>query len=127
MKKLLYFGCGNNQKGHYLMDGDDSHVNEDRISDSYGINRNLLRSIDGRFAPAGPEAQGLYQLSLIATTRAGLIKIIGWWDRSVDDRGQSNSALIGIGYADAEEMIDDAYLQFPKTMGRQPRPKRILL
>jgi hypothetical protein len=127
MKKLLYFGCGNREKGHYLFENDDSHASDDRIANAYGINKNLIRCLDGTFAPAGPEVQGLYQLSLIATTKVGLMKIIGWWDRSVDNRGQSNSALIGIGYIDAEEMIDDAYLQFPKTMGRQPRPKRILL
>jgi len=122
MKRLLYFGCGNREKGHYLFSGDDCHESDDRVANAYGINKNLLRSIDGRFAPAGPEVTGIYQLHLIATTKVGLIKILGWWDRSVDDRGQSNSNLIGIGYSDADEMIDDAYLLFPKTMSRQARP-----
>lgn len=126
MKKLFFFGCGNNQKGHYLFEGDDRSIgNIDQVSDRYGINNGILRgSIDSRFAPAGNEEQGIYLLSFLGTTKVGFIKIVAWWDRTGDSRPQSNSALIGIGYADAEEMIDDAILLFPKTMARQPRPKK---
>lgn len=124
MKKLLYFGCGNNQKGHYIFEGDDQHARERVIAAQYGINESILTgSIDSRFAPAGDQVQSIYLMHLIATTKVGFVKIVAWWDRSVDSRPGSNSALIGIGYVDAEQMIDDAYLLFPKTMGRQPRPK----
>jgi hypothetical protein len=124
MKKLFFFGCGNNQKGHYLFESDDRmNGHTDQISDRYGINRRILGGvIDSSFAPAGTDEQSKYQLSYICTTKADFIKIVSWWDRTGDSRPGSNSSLIGIGYSSAEEMIDDAYVYFPMTMGRMPRP-----
>lgn len=127
MKKLYFFGCGNNQKGHYLFESDDrSTGHTDPISDRYGINRRILGGmIDSSFAPANNEEQFKYQLSYVGTTKVDFIKIVSWWDRTGDSRPGSNSSLIGIGYASAEDMVDDAYAIFPKTMGRMTRPVNI--
>lgn len=111
MKKLLFFGCeGPSSPGHFL-----SESMYD-VSKRYGIGSNILDRIDSTFCPP-PWKPGY--LAWICP----LCKIVAWWDTTGDSRPGSNSVLIGIGYIDFEEMIDDAYLQFPKIMSRQTRPK----
>ncbi len=118
MKHLLYFGCIK-RTGHFL------HVNENETCRDYWLKQNLPTAcprlemmMDGAFAPWGiREEQGIYRESIVPPLR-----IVAWWDRSVDCRGASNSALIGFGYASAAEMLDDAVKLFPSVMQRQRRP-----
>ena len=80
------------------------------------MNRNLLRGIDGTFPPGGiKEEQGVYQECIVPPVR-----ILAWWDRSIDNRPQSNSALIGYDYSSASEMLEDAAKMFPSVIKRQP-------
>lgn len=116
-RQLYYFGCLGN-KGHFLWDRERSANVEGVLKTMPGINPNVLRRIDGTFAPGNPyEPTGLYMESIVPPVR-----IVAWWDRSVDSRPGSNSALIGYGYDAAEEMLTDAEVLFPSVMGRQPRP-----
>jgi hypothetical protein len=118
MKKLLYFGCMS-RTGHFLYDQDNGHSVSGREhllmpETNYGI----LKCIDANFTPKKLKS-GIYKESIIPP-----IRIVGWWDYSVDDRSGSNSNLIGVGYHSAEQMIDDAYKIFPTVMNRQPRPQK---
>jgi hypothetical protein len=119
MKHLFFFGCGNLQKGHYLFNEDDRHIrNEERMCKELGINVALLtRSIDSQFCPVlANQNQGIYKVSIVPP-----MMIMSWWDRTGDPRPGSNSNLIGVGYTNPIEIIEDARKQFPKTMGRQPK------
>lgn len=119
-KKLIYFGCGNRSKGHYLVEREDSQslrsMDAARLLGT-GRNEAIFNMIDGTFAPSNTTKQGLYQVNVIPP-----LMIVSWWDYTGDERGASNSNLIGTGFGTAEEMIDAAITLFPKTMARQPRP-----
>lgn len=118
-KKLLYFGCMK-EKGHHLFEHDDSYSSDRRgeiIFRDYPVNARVLDYLDGTFAPCD-RTEGVYNDCVIPPLR-----IVAWWDLSVDDRPGSNSVLIAFGYNSAEEIIDDAYKLFPTVMNRQPRPK----
>lgn len=77
----------------------------------------MLNGIDGLFPPGSTFDQGKYQVSIVPP-----VMIVAWWDYTVDKRPGSNANLIGYGFNDAEEMIDEAYKLFPRIMNRQPRP-----
>jgi hypothetical protein len=115
-KQLLYFGCIG-EAGHYLWYSDRSKAygSNARID---GVNEKLLQNLDSVFPPPEIVGTGIYNDCIVPPVR-----IVSWWDRSVDKRPGSNSNLIGVGYASAEEMIDDAYKIFPSVMNRQERPK----
>lgn len=117
-RKLLYFGCIK-EKGHFLWNSESWHHYYDQMAKEIpGLNPNVLRHLDGVYAPYDPhEREGLYLESTIPPVR-----IVAWWDRSVDKRMACNSAFIGFGYDSAEEILDDAVSRFPSVMSRQPRP-----
>lgn len=120
MKKLLYFGCLGG-KGHFLYDEFGMTIREETACLKYmpDVNVKILQYLDGTFTPTNL-SQGKYNDCVVPPLR-----IVAWWDYSLDSRGGSNSNLIGYGYESAEEMIDDAYKIFPSVMNRQPRPIKI--
>lgn len=119
-KMLFYFGCIGGA-GHYLHDIY-GHVHEKTLGYKFpNDNCRFLGLLDAVYAPGTKQSEGEYQ-----ETNVGNFKIVAWWDRSVDKRPGSNSALVGIGYENAEEMLNDAYKQYPSVMNRQERPKSIL-
>lgn len=109
MKKLLYFGCVD-YAGHHLSESEYSAMK------STGLPKDFLGHLDATFCP--PQWKPGY---LVWTCQ--LCQVVAWWDTTGDSRPGSNSVLVGVGYIDAEDMINDAYHQFPKIMNRQPRPK----
>lgn len=115
-KRLWYFGPIG-QPGHYLWTNENRNATEHSIAVELSCNPGLLRHIDSTFPPGHTQHEGLYNDCMVPPFR-----IVAWWDRSVDKRPGSNSALIGVGYESAEEMIDAALKQFPSVMKRQPRP-----
>ena len=125
VRLLYYFGCIR-EAGHYLWtDERNSHYPDTISRQTPGLNPALLKAIDGVFAPhclTEYQPEGLYQESIVPPVR-----IVAWWDRSVDKRPGSNSALIGYGFYTAEDMVEAAIQQFPSVMNRQPRPTRIKL
>ena len=125
-KKLYYFGClSKTQKGHYLYRSEGSSHGSEReaVAVIPNLSESLLKALDTTFAPNvnGYQKEGLYNDCVVPPVR-----IVAWWDRSADDRGNSNSALMGYGYDNAEQMIDDACIKFPSVMGRQKRPVSLL-
>jgi len=114
-KKLFYFGCIG-APGHYLHG---SHYGGDpalAAKEMPGINSRLLGSLDDVFTPASTKQQGVYQVSAIPP-----VIIVAWHDYTGDGRPGSNSALIGYGYDDAEQIIEAAHGLFPTVMSRQPK------
>lgn len=118
-KYLFYFGCVD-RPGHYLFDSDGNFARSYRHERfKYpGFNNNLLNPfhLDGVFTP-GHQRSGEYVVSTVPPAL-----IVSWHDRSVDSRPGSHSTFIGFGYANAEELLDDACLQFKQVMTRQRRP-----
>lgn len=115
-KHLYYFGCIR-QVGHYLWKSDGCSASENELRVVHDVNPNLLRCIDGIFPPTQVQEEGLYNDCIVPPLR-----IVAWWDRSVDKRPGSHSTLLAIGYDSAEEMLDAAMVQFPSVMNRQKRP-----
>ncbi len=91
MKKILYFGCikVGGQVGHYLWQDNNNHVDEYWAASHLlpGINRNILKYLDGIFTPGFTSIQGSYVETLISPH----YKIIAWWDYTADSRPGSNS------------------------------------
>ena len=119
MKKLLYFGCVRSV-GHYLWVNEGNSVcNVSALklhTGITGVTDNFIRGIDGFFTPPnGP--QGAYRVA-----RVEPFLIVAWNDLTVDSRPGSNSVLLGIGYASADEILDDAINHFPSVMRRQTTP-----
>lgn len=121
-KLLLYFGCID-RVGHYLFGKGGASASERNAMSLFpSLNPNLLKHIDAIFPPTQTQIVGKYNECIVPPCI-----IVAWWDRSVDKRPGSNSNLIGFGYANAEEIIDEAYIQFPAVMNRQPRPVKFEL
>ena len=114
MKRLLYFGCMRD-KGHNLFDESGCSIRS-RLVGIPNVNEQIFEIIDASFT-SRDLTQGKYNDCVIPPLR-----IVAWWDYSIDSRPGSNSNLIGYGYESAEEMIDDSYKIFPSVMNRQKRP-----
>ncbi len=119
MKTLLYFGCIR-ESGHYLWIS--RHMRCHSLSSVLhylphlkGVNERFLQCLDGIYTPAGGP-DGRYKVSIVPP-----FTVVAWIDRSQDTRPGSNSALLGIGMS-PEQMLDEALIQFPEVMQRQPRP-----
>lgn len=116
-KQLLYFGCIK-EKGHYLWQFENSKMYN--LNGFKGINSKVLDHLDGIFTPAFPK-QGNAMFS-----KVGPIAILAWHDYTVDQRPGSNSALIGVGYHDTIEILNDAHKLFPSVIKRQTVPINVL-
>jgi hypothetical protein len=116
LKKLYYFGCLK-VAGHFLYENSSGHEVSARRIDIPGFEINQRLDVPDGIFPPGSKVQGKYLESLVPPLR-----IVAWWDYTGDERGGSNSNLIGFNYRNAEEMLDDAIKLFPTVMKRQPRP-----
>lgn len=118
---LFYFGCIR-ESGHYLWEsGEYKYYAQQMARKIPNLNPMVLECLDGVYPPmfqGHGEIEGFYQESIVPPVR-----IVAWWDRSVDKRGACNSALVGYGFDNAEAMLDAAVTEFPSVMKRQPRPK----
>lgn len=115
--EVYYFGCWGGL-GHYLWTPGGRTRNEERMPWS-------LRELDGSLAgdPALADArrpghwsdqpEGVVRLH----HRAGWTAI-AFWDRSQDQRGNSNSAFLARGDLTGEEMIERFELSFPAVWQR---------
>ncbi len=119
---LLYFGCIGDA-GHHLWVSESRQVANITALRRYhplpGVSEDFLRHIDQTFCPSVSVPDGVYRVSYVPPFR-----IIAWRDRSVDSRSGSNSALLGVGYETAEELIGEARQQFPSVISRQRQPLR---
>lgn len=118
---LLYFGCLR-ETGHYMFYSEHAQMINDPtdLEKKTGIKANLKSifwGIDGGFVPEGTIKQGDAKESVVPPFR-----IVAWHDYTIDKRGKSNSAFLGVGYGSAEEMLADAAFMFPSVIKRQPVP-----
>lgn len=119
-KELIFFGVIGTSAGHYFQ-GIGGPYSGGYRNVLPGVNLKVLEHIDGAYPPGSTNEGGKYQVSIVPP-----LLIVAWWDYSVDKRPGSNANLIGYGYDDPEQMIDDAYQQFPNVMKRQPRPTPVV-
>ena len=111
MKELvLYFGCWD-QPGHYL-----HHPGGYKL---YDAARSALKcpfdnALDGTFAPPFVnEREDVTALSVVHNWT-----ILGMWDRSVDNRPNSNAAFLAPGVRTEAEMWALAREQYPQIVSR---------
>jgi hypothetical protein len=107
LRKVYFFGCWNDDTGHYLHEPTGRSVHRGTDATPWGM------SIDGVLPPAGPDVQG----------RCLLHHKDGWtalafWDRSVDTRPGSNAALLVEGEFSFEDMVDLFVRHFPGVLKR---------
>lgn len=109
-----YFGCGNPREGgHFAFD-----------TNGRKQHGHWLEKLDGRVqykaAPGEPrEPQGVCALSYTTDgTDTGLYTLVGFWDRTGDDRYASNSIFAIHGYLTFEQAVETAKILFPKIFQR---------
>ena len=113
MKRLFFFGCSNDRKGHYWFAENERSISDYQVVGPLGVKKELIERLDNTFTPASGK-QGIYKVSSVPP-----VMIISWADYTVDQRGNSNSNIVGIGYFGSHEMLEDAQKQFPNFMARQ--------
>lgn len=93
MIEALYFGCGRDgQLGHYLWRADGGPLTLRHPA------KFLERQLDGLYPPqTGPQVQGQALRHHVHGWT-----VVAWWDRTVDHRGASNSAVLIRGEYDFE-------------------------
>lgn len=108
MSDVYFFGCANDDKGHYLFDED---MRSTRPPENVPFKR---WGYDGGFwAAEGGQHQG----KATVVVRSGWT-YMGFWDRSVDERGNSNAGLLARGEYTFEEMVEFFKKHFPKIWAR---------
>lgn len=112
--EIYFFGCRNEEGGHYLFDPHMRTRWEKIEALPWGW------TIDGGLAPGGgvrigrrPEIEGHAALHHKDGWTA-----LAWWDRSVDKRGACNAGLYANGTFTAEEMLVLGREHFPQIMAR---------
>jgi|SRR5271157_5915254 len=114
-KKVVYFfGClkgideSHTEAGHYWRSSNGTETRD--LKQPFG------RYPDGSLAPEGPQVQG----AAVLHQKDGWTAI-GFWDRTGDDRGNSNSNFIVQGTFSYDEMVAMAQEAYPliwKRVGR---------
>jgi hypothetical protein len=106
--KVYFYGClcgideDHDQAGHYWRNTDLRMPDRDTTPTVFG------RYPDGTLCPEGPQYQGVAKL----TQKDGWTAI-GFWDRTGDDRGNSNSNFIVEGTYTFDEMVKLAQEAYP--------------
>ena len=103
---VYYFGCLDDRGGHFAWEA------EGRVSRTNPM-RDLIQRTDGLFPPLGLEEEGIICCHFVHG-----FTVVAWWDRSIDTRGQSNSAFWIQGEHTASEALEIARKGFPGVFGR---------
>jgi len=112
MSKFYYFGCSNDDTGHYLWTKEDNEKDWDFMKP--GAREPLNTSLDTGYAPEEVnQREGLANVHVFSGWT-----VVSFWDRSKDKRPGSNSAFIAQGVRTFSEVMDLARALFPKTMAR---------
>jgi hypothetical protein len=121
--EAYYFGCWT-AMGHFWRHPTNSYMNESDIERR--IPAALHHSIDSSRCPGKvpgnpykrrfEEVEGEARLSYVDGWT-----VLGWWDRSVDHRGNANSNIVARGQWDFASMLEIGRAQFPHIMQRQKR------
>lgn len=115
-KNILFFGCGRSKGHHWWTSEGMDHYASVLAREFPEVNNHVIEGIDGTYTiPNGPEC-------VYREVNIGPVKILAWNDYSIDQRPGSNSALIGKGFATADEMILYAEMRYPNFMARQKQP-----
>lgn len=120
--KVFYFGCCRGESGHYW------HLSPD-MSWKREISLDPLGIVDAKYPPrVGPDRRTRPDLmdyrAEAPQGQAALIHEKGWtliayWDRSQDERGNSNSAFAAEGDYTFEDLLTAAKEQWPWVFERQ--------
>ena len=110
---IYYFGCID-RPGHYLWEPGPRRPKDPTPFDTPGFPGAKL---DMNYAPK----DGNQPPALIGRHCVDGWTVISFWDRSVDERRNSNSSFIAPGEHSTEEMIALAKQHFPEVIGRVNR------
>lgn len=111
-KPVVYFyGCLQGIEGHLHDTGHTWRASDG--TDAYKVTTPFGRYPDGTLAPEGPQAQG----AAVLHQKDGWTAI-GFWDRTGDTRGNSNSNFLVEGTYTFEEMCQLAQEAFPAIWHR---------
>lgn len=108
---VYFFGClqgideHHNEAGHYMYSSDGTDLN--RLQNPWGTHP------DGTLCPEGGQVQGLALIHYKDGWTA-----MGFWDRTGDDRGNSNSNFLVKGSYTFEEMCELVKEAYPKLWKR---------
>ncbi len=115
-RRCAYFGCkrmtAEGRAGHHFL-GDISFVPADL---QHG-------SLDGPYAPDRKDQPQ----SVARLTHVSGITIVSMWDRTGDERGNSNSSFLADAILSFDEVITLARQQFPEIVGRIEKAAPITL
>lgn len=102
---LLYFGCWDTSKGHFLVDRHRHNIHTPSSISEFVIPAEVL---DGSrlFLPS-PEMPGRGRLTHVVRGDAA-VTVLAWWDRTFDSRPRSNAAIQSDGWCEA----DDIWMRF---------------
>jgi hypothetical protein len=107
--EIFFFGCHDEGPGHFWwrpgFTARHLYPDDER--------RLLFKNIDSGFAPT-PEVDGHAKITHIEGWT-----VLAWWDRSIDKRGKSNSALVAKGHYHFASMIHFLGVYFPTVARRQ--------
>lgn len=122
--RVYYFGCGK-RVGHYWF----APPGEGRELSSSGAVAAAMRTvfgddIDTGFAPGTDRARDQIEGAAKLTVARGWT-VLAWWDRSVDQRGNSNSAIVVDAERDFDQMVALLGIHFPEVLRRQRAPLRL--
>jgi len=114
----MYFGCWG-EKGHYLW----TRSRRPALEPETLPPELHAHKLDGVYAPRLPGKYAGDKGPEAAQGRATITHVAGWtvlafWDRSVDDRGASNSAFVIPGELTFEQARDRAREAFPEVWRR---------
>lgn len=114
-QSIHYFGCHDAGTGHFWWKPGfkDRHLYPRYDREFPAERARLFQKIDGGFAPQ-PEVPGHAKITHIEDWT-----VLAWWDRSVDHRPASNSALIVLGTHHFASMIELLGAYFPTVAQRQ--------
>ena len=134
--KMLFFGCANDDIGHYLFT-----VIDGRLHDIGASRRETwdlpfpYEKLDGRFQPsagdpfvephpnrwgARDETLGVARLHHVIGMSGVTWTIIAMWDRSVDKRGASCAAVLVAEKLNFDELVERCRVEMPAVMKRFP-------
>jgi hypothetical protein len=107
--ECFYFGCWD-EVGHHLWSNTRRTMHERSLPRDFPVRIDIL---DGGLLGYFPETEGV-----AVVVHVGNWTIVSFWDRSVDERGKSNSSFVMRGKLNLDDALLVAQDKFPSIFTR---------